>query len=116
MSRRFTVVSLALIAVIGFLVGAIVAGGVSRSSVSAGAPARRASAEHSVGPARAVPGPLVDFADVVARINQAVVNIDATSRAPEGRRRRGGSLMPDPPDLFDDPPGFGPNGGSPRRG
>ena len=37
MSRRFTVVTLALTAVVAFLVGAILAGGVVRSAVSAGA-------------------------------------------------------------------------------
>src|SRR6266853_1113848 len=39
MSRRFTLVTLALTAVVAFLIGAIVAGGVARSAVSAGAPA-----------------------------------------------------------------------------
>ena len=34
--KRFTFVTLALTAVIAFLVGAIVAGGISRSAVSAG--------------------------------------------------------------------------------
>ena len=36
MSRRFTFVTIALTAVVAFLVGAIVAGGVARSSVAAG--------------------------------------------------------------------------------
>src|SRR5207302_1662133 len=37
MSRRVTLVTLALVAVVAFLVGAIVAGGVGRPAVSAGA-------------------------------------------------------------------------------
>ena len=79
MSRRFTFVSVALTAVVAFLVGAIVAGGGRQSSVSAG---DAASPRHPAAAARAVlgagPGTLVNFADVVERINPAVVNIDAT--------------------------------------
>jgi hypothetical protein len=44
MSRRFTFVTVALTAVVAFLVGAIVAGGVVRSAVSAGAPVKAAPA------------------------------------------------------------------------
>jgi len=74
MSRRFTVVTLALTAVVAFLVGAIVAGGVVRSAVSAGAaskpaPAVRVASRTSTGPAMAS---LVNFADVVERLNPAV--------------------------------------------
>jgi len=82
MSRRFTVVTLALTAVVAFLVGAILAGGVARSAVSAGAPSKPAAAVRvasrtSTGPAMAS---LVNFADVVERWNPAVVNIDTTAR------------------------------------
>lgn len=38
MSRRFTLVTVTLTAVVGFLVGAIVAGGVVRSEIAAGTP------------------------------------------------------------------------------
>ena len=38
MSRRFTIVSVALTAVVAFLVGAIFAGGLDHASVAAGAP------------------------------------------------------------------------------
>jgi len=41
--KRFTFVTLALTAVIAFLVGAIVAGGISRSAVSAGVAGRPAA-------------------------------------------------------------------------
>ena len=40
---RFTIVTLVLTATVAFLVGAIFAGGVARSSVSAGAPVKAAS-------------------------------------------------------------------------
>jgi serine protease Do len=115
MSRRFTFVTLALTAVVAFLVGAIVAGGFARPSVVAQAPTRRlvsgpAAADGNA--ARAPLPPLVNFADVVERMNPAVVNIDATSSgsaSDAGRRRR--PALPDPPDLFDSP-----RNNAPRRG
>src|SRR5207237_10490253 len=61
----------------------------------------------------------VSFADVVERINPAVVNIDATTRGREGKRRRSRSDAPDPPDLFDSPFDFSVprrDGDVPRRG
>src|SRR5436305_1734222 len=114
MSRRFTLVSIALVAVVAFLVGVIVAGGLTRSAISAGTPPNAAAGEHMIGPASvaAGPGPLVNFADIVERVNATVVNIDATSRGVERRRRTPG-LAPEPPDLFSDPPGAP---GAPRRG
>src|SRR3954447_141335 len=117
MSRRFTFVTIALTAVVAFLVGAIVAGGIRQSSISARAPV---SSGPTATPLRTaagtVPATLVSFADVVERINPAVVNIDATTRgtsSSERRRRR--QNYPDPPELFarPDPP---PRPESPRRG
>src|SRR3954452_16510013 len=103
MSRRFTLVTVALAAIVAFLVGAIFAGGISRSSVSAVAP-KAATSGHSG--ARGMPAAattsLINFADVVERINPAVVNIDATTRARDSRRKRGRSA-PEPPDQFDQP-------------
>ena len=117
MSRRFTVVTLALTALIAFLVGAIFAGGLNRSAIVTGTPkvgnARPVS--HST-PAAAAP---INFADVVERINPAVVNIDSTTQGREGRRRRGRAGPPDPPDLFDGPFDFGtprPERDAPHRG
>ena len=84
MSRRFTLVSLALASVVAFLVGAIVAGGFDRPQIAAEAPApARMPARTRIGSA-APSGPLVNFADVVERINPAVVNIDASAAG--GRR------------------------------
>ena len=104
--RRFTYVTLALTAIVAFLVGAIVAGGFARPSVTAGATSKSV-ARAGVRPAAvgAMPSPAINFADVVERLNPAVVNIDATARGPEGRRRRGRTSVPDPPDSpFDFPP------------
>ena len=117
MSRRFTVVTVALTAFVAFLVGAIVAGGVARSAISAGAPPSPTAGRYVVRPATAVVAAAsVNFADVVERINPAVVNIDATSRGRDQRRRRGRVGAPDGSDPLDSPPEFGPRGETPRRG
>jgi serine protease Do len=120
MSRRFTLVTVTLTAVVAFLVGAILAGGVARSAVSAGAPARpaagRVPAAHSSGETGMAS--LVNFADVVERLNPAVVNIDTTTRGDGTRRRRGGARPAEPPDQFDGPFDFGTprDRDTPRRG
>jgi serine protease Do len=112
MSRRSTVVTIALTAVVAFLVGAIVAGGFARPAVVAegGGPGAAAVRPDAVRNTAAATGSLVNFADVVERVNPAVVNIDATSSGSgAGRRRR--PPLPDPPDMFDSP-----RGDAPRRG
>jgi serine protease Do len=108
MSRRFTIVTVALTAIVAFLVGAIVAGGFGQPSVTAenttvAARKKAAPAARSSGVASAS---LVNFADVVERLNPAVVNIDATTRVPESRRRRSRSQLPEVPNPF--------NGGLPN--
>jgi serine protease Do len=120
MSRRFTIVTVALTAVVAFLVGAIVAGGLARSAVSAGAPAKPSAtrlvpSRHAAAPAMAS---LVNFADVVERLNPAVVNIDTTTRGSGKRPRVRGARPSDPPDQFDGPFDFGTprDRESPRRG
>jgi serine protease Do len=119
LSRRFTVVTITLTAVVAFLVGAIVAGGVARSAVSAGGPPKMSAARPT--PARmsgvAPMAGLVNFADVVEHLNPAVVNIDTTTRG-NARRRRSGARPADPPDQFDGPFDFGTprDRESPRRG
>src|SRR5262245_45882334 len=102
-SRRFTYVSVTLTAAVAFLVGTIFAGGVTRSLVNAGRndkDSRRVAGSRAALPA----GPLVNFADVVARVNPAVVNIDATSKS-RGRRGRGHQNGDEDEggDLFDAP-------------
>ena len=87
MSKRFTIVTVALTAVVAFLVGLIIAGEFTPSAVvvtapgmgTAGHPARAAL---SLGPA------VVNFADVAERINAAVVNIDSMSKGESGDPRR----------------------------
>src|SRR5437762_11533892 len=96
MSRRFTLVTVVLTAVVAFLVGAIFTGGLPRASVAARTGAKsvdvRAAARPSGGVAAAA---LVNFADVVERINPAVVNIDATTKGRETRRRRSRAGVPE---------------------
>src|SRR5262245_2318372 len=109
MSRRFTIVTLALSAIVAFLVGVIVAGGWNRSSVTAG-PAKREDPPPAVRRtmAAAPAAGLVNFADVVEKINPAVVNIDATGAGTnDSRQRRRG-------DLFERPDGQ--RGDGARRG
>src|SRR5438876_1323608 len=116
MSRRVTLVTVALTAVVALLVGAIFAGGLTRSSIVTGSP--RTTDPRPISHTAVAPAPLVSFADVVERINPAVVNIDSTTQGHE-RRRKGRSGPPDPPDLFDAPFDFGtprPDRDAPHRG
>src|SRR5213593_2977403 len=88
--RRFTLITVALVAVVAFLVGAIFAGGLSRPAVSAGIPARATPIRKAASAAAtSSSSTLVNFADVVERINPSVVNIDATACGGEERRHRG---------------------------
>ncbi|HKT81087.1 MAG TPA: trypsin-like peptidase domain-containing protein, partial [Vicinamibacterales bacterium] len=115
MSRRFTILTVALTAVVGLLVGIIIAGGVSRSSMLADGTAKTPLSEsHALTP---VAGGLVNFADVVERINPAVVNVVATSRASETTRppRGRSELLPTPPSP-DDLPTPGPPGAQGSQG
>jgi serine protease Do len=85
--RRFTIVTVALSSAVAFLVGLILAGGLTPAPTVSSAP-RTAPARGGIRPAADAPGS-VNFADVAERINPAVVNIDAASRVGhEGRRRR----------------------------
>ena len=118
MSRRFTLVTLALTAIVAFLVGAIFAGGGSgQSSVTAGPVTKRAAIGPAPKVADSVAVPLVNFADVVERLNPAVVNIDATTigRDPRSRRNR---ALPEAPGQLDGPNDLGPRFqlDTPRRG
>src|SRR6185503_9942648 len=89
--RRFTLLTVVLSSAVAFLIGLIIAGGVTPGPVVSSAPRRPAAAAAEARPAgaRAAAG-LVNFADVAERINPAVVNIDATSKT--SRERRGGDL------------------------
>ena len=118
MSRRFTLVTVTLTAVVAFLVGAILAGGGVRSAVTAGAPARPAISRFTRSSSAPAMASLVNFADVVERLNPAVVNIDTTTRGSGKRPRVRGARPSDPPDQFDGPFDFGTprERESPRRG
>jgi len=79
MSKRFTIVTVALSTSVAFLVGIILAGGVTQAPIVSSAPATPPSPMRAGGaPLPAIPA-VVNFADVAERINAAVVNIDATS-------------------------------------
>jgi len=88
-SHRFTIVTVSLIATVAFLVGAIVAGGFDRPSITAGQPVEGEGPAPRGARMSAPPtsSPLINFADVVERLNPAVVSIDATSRNADDRTR-----------------------------
>jgi serine protease Do len=113
MSRRFTLITLALTATVAFLVGAIVAGGFLRPTVGAQPAMTRpvTTASRPGASPRGSSGALINFADVVERVNAAVVNIDATSSGVSDTRRRRRPALPDPPEPFDSP-----RSDAPRRG
>src|SRR5437762_5084199 len=92
MSKRFTFVTVALSAVEAFLVGLIIAGEFTPSSIVATAPRGLARNGEGLRPATLALGPaVVNFADVVERMNAAVVNIDSMARSTDAR---------DPPRYF----------------
>ncbi|HUK36965.1 MAG TPA: trypsin-like peptidase domain-containing protein, partial [Vicinamibacterales bacterium] len=100
-TRRFTYVSVVLTAAVAFLVGTIFAGGMTRSLVNAG-PGEK-DTRRTTARATMQGGALANFADIVARVNPAVVNVDATSKS-RGRRGHGHSNDDDDgPELFDAP-------------
>ncbi len=90
MSRRFTVVTVALAASVAFLIGLDHGG---RDDADArGVERAPGGAEPRLCPAggrgRRRPPPMVNFADVAERINAAVVNIDSTSKLAVRASRR----------------------------
>ncbi len=101
MNRPFTLITLVLVATVAFFLGLTLAAGPVTSAPArqtAVLASRPSASTRSVAPAAG----LVSFADVVQRVNAAVVNIDATSR--------GHHHLPSwhPP--------FDPFGGTPDRG
>jgi len=108
MPRRFLVLTLGLASAVAFLLGLVVAGTIAPAATPIQTVVARAPADTARGAATprgavvAIPGG-VDFADVAAEIDDAVVNIDATSlvAAPSAQRR------------LRRPPGGGPEGPEP---
>jgi serine protease Do len=118
MSKRFTIVTVALTAAVAFLVGVILAGGVTPAPVVTSAPAMPARPFERAGAATPSHLPtVVNFADVAERINAAVVNVDATTRATNVRdpqryfRRGSGDPLEGPPSRDRDTPAPGSGSG-----
>jgi len=107
MRGRFAVVTIGLASTGAFLVGLVVAGSMAPSFVHSDVPPAQTQPRIGAPPPDRETAGLVNFADVVERINLAVVNIDATAAGPSGARRR---LDGDRRDrgFFDDTPRFGP--------
>src|SRR5690349_5884346 len=100
--RRFTLLTVALCSAVAFLVGIILAGGVTRTPVVSSAP--RPGPTRPGLKAAADGAGAVNFADVAEKINPAVVNIDAASRGGrDSRRHRGIDDQSEIPREFDLP-------------
>jgi serine protease Do len=122
MNRVFVWVAAVLTGIIGVLVGIIVNG--PQAPARPLEPVRDAAVQPAAlppdppvaAPGRNVSG-AVNFADIAARLNPAVVNIDATARGRRWRRPLSDG-QPPRPDLFDDPFDLGHQrtGETPRRG
>ncbi|HEY3381457.1 MAG TPA: Do family serine endopeptidase [Vicinamibacterales bacterium] len=114
MNLRFALVAIALTGAVAFFTGFTVAG--SLQPLSAGAVVQtRPGATPSRRPTEPTPAGAVNFADVAARINPAVVNVDATSHG----RRHGGRPDREFVDPLDDPSDETPSpdgSDAPRRG
>jgi serine protease Do len=99
--RRFTILTVALSSAVAFLVGVILAGGLTPAPMVSSAP-RTATPRAGLRSGGDGPGS-VNFADVAERINPAVVNIDAASRGGREARRRRLDETADPQREFDVP-------------
>jgi serine protease Do len=89
MSKRFTALTVALSALVAFLVGLIIAGEFTPAPIVSTAPRTLAPAGDARRAAALTGGPVVvNFADVAERMNSAVVNIDATSNGVDSRETR----------------------------
>jgi serine protease Do len=103
-SRRFTIVTLALSSGVAFLVGLILAGAVTPTPVvSSAVPARHSPAPAPLASDRSS---VVNFADVAERINAAVVNIDASANPTRGSLRQPRSGMSGGDDGIEAPRDF----------
>ena len=104
MSKRFTLLTVALSTMVAFLVGLIIAGAFTPAPIVSTAP-RAIPARDPARAAVITGGPMVvNFADVAERMNAAVVNIDSTSKGGDAR---------DPGSLFHR--GEGAGGAAPPR-
>ena len=114
MTRWFAVTTATLTAIIGVLVGMLLT---LPRAVPEAPPAAVASRAAEAQPVVEPPAPqpsaptAINFADIVARINPAVVNIDATALSRRARR-----LVDEGARRPDDPFDLGRRGDAPRRG
>lgn len=83
MPRRFVLVTVSLVALVAFLIGALSAGPLDRASDPELQPAAIAPTRPATATAPRAGTSLVDFADIAARLNATVVLIDTTSRPPD---------------------------------
>jgi serine protease Do len=105
MSKRFTLITLVLSTAVAFLVGVIIAGGVTPTPVVSSAPVNKRAADKPRTSFAPTPG-AVNFADIAERINPAVVNIDAASKSqPRDTSRLFQRSPDDPTDGPRDPEG-----------
>src|SRR5688572_3313058 len=118
MTRLFVLTTATLTGIIGVLLGLLLsmprAGSVSSSREPNAATPTATSPAADEAPAPAAPSPTsINFADIAARLNPAVVNIDATARARRARRLvEEGGRRDGPGDPFD----LGRRPDAPRRG
>ncbi|HJU44203.1 MAG TPA: trypsin-like peptidase domain-containing protein [Vicinamibacterales bacterium] len=115
--RLYVITTAVLTGIIGILIGIVLtdsrAGRLQPVMVPRAEPAAAAEPPPEAPPPQSSSPTSINFADIAARLNPAVVNIDATARARKARRlmeeggRRGG-----PTDPFD----LGRRGDAPRRG
>src|SRR5262245_53607166 len=106
MSRTFAFVTLGLTAMMAFIIGLVVAGSMSAPSIAQLPAVAAPPAVRSMVSSSWLTSGLVNFADVVERINPAVVNIEATSARPsDGPERRRRMERPPLEDGLPPPPG-----------
>jgi serine protease Do len=117
MTRRFACFTVGLTASVSFMVGMVVTGSLSPSTAtSAPAVSTTRLVRDDRPPLPGLAG-VVNFADVAARLNPAVVNIDATSRSRRsGRQSAPPTIRPVPPEVPADPFDNRRRGELPRRG
>jgi serine protease Do len=118
MTRHFAITTATLTAIIGVLIGILVSmperGGASAPApVSAAARADGAPGVTEMPEPRALPTGALNFADIAARLNPAVVNIDATARGRRARRLIEDGARRGPEDPFEQNRR---GGDAPRRG
>jgi serine protease Do len=115
MTGRFAWFTVALAASVSFLIGMAVTGSLSPSQTISVPSITMSRAVRDTRPVGSLAG-VVNFADVAERLNPAVVNIDASSRARRLSRQSPNGGRPPRPDVLEDPFDNRRRGETPRRG